>query len=38
MKSETWKIQQVFQDRKQYKVPFCQRAYVWTFEKQWPLL
>jgi hypothetical protein len=31
MKSETWTIQQVFQDRKQYKVPFYQRAYVWTF-------
>lgn len=38
MKSETWTIQQVFQDRKQYKVPFYQRAYVWSLEKQWPLL
>lgn len=38
MKSETWTIQQVFQDRKQYKVPFYQRAYVWTLEKHWPLL
>lgn len=38
MKSETWTIQQVFQDRKQYKVPFYQRAYVWTLEKQWGLL
>lgn len=38
MKSETWTIQQVFQDRKQYKVPFYQRAYVWTLEKQWQLL
>jgi hypothetical protein len=38
MKSETWTIQQVFQDRKQYRVPFYQRAYVWTLEKQWPLL
>lgn len=38
MKSETWTIQQVFQDRRQYKVPFYQRAYVWTLEKQWPLL
>ncbi len=35
MKSETWTIQQVFQDRKQYKVPFYQRAYVWTLDKQW---
>lgn len=38
MKSETWTIQQVFQDRKQYKVPFYQRAYVWTLEDQWSLL
>lgn len=38
MKSETWTIQQVFQDRKQYKVPFYQRAYVWTLDKQWQLL
>lgn len=38
MKSETWTIQQVFQDRRQYKVPFYQRAYVWTLEKQWQLL
>lgn len=38
MKSETWTIQQVFQDRKQYKVPFYQRAYVWSLDKQWPLL
>ena len=30
MKSETWTIQQVFQDRRQYKVPFYQRAYVWS--------
>ncbi|MFY2840870.1 DUF262 domain-containing protein [Achromobacter ruhlandii] len=38
MKSETWTIQQVFQDRKQYKVPFYQRAYVWTLGEQWQLL
>lgn len=38
MKSETWMIQQVFQDRKQYKVPFYQRAYVWTLGEQWKLL
>lgn len=38
MKSETWTIQQVFQDRRQYKVPFYQRAYVWTLEGQWELL
>ncbi|WP_457446523.1 DUF262 domain-containing protein [Roseateles sp. P5_E4] len=38
MKSETWTIQQVFQDRRQYKVPFYQRAYVWTLKGQWELL
>lgn len=38
MKSETWTIQQVFQDRRQYKVPFYQRAYVWTLRGQWELL
>jgi uncharacterized protein with ParB-like and HNH nuclease domain len=38
MKSETWTIQQVFQDRRQYKVPFYQRAYVWTLKNQWELL
>ncbi|UZB11372.1 DUF262 domain-containing HNH endonuclease family protein [Xanthomonas phaseoli pv. phaseoli] len=38
MKSETWTIQQVFQERRQYKVPFYQRAYVWTFKGQWELL
>jgi hypothetical protein len=35
MKSETIAIQQVFQDRRQYRVPFYQRAYVWTKEEQW---
>ncbi|SDQ98818.1 Protein of unknown function [Pseudoxanthomonas sp. CF385] len=38
MKSETWTIQQVFQERRQYKVPFYQRAYVWTLKGQWELL
>jgi hypothetical protein len=38
MKSDTWTIQQVFQDRRQYKVPFYQRAYVWTLKGQWELL
>lgn len=38
MKSDTWTIQQVFQDRRQYKVPFYQRAYVWTLKNQWELL
>jgi hypothetical protein len=35
MKSETIPAQQVFQDRRQYLVPFYQRAYVWTKEDQW---
>lgn len=35
MKSDTVAIQQVFQDRRQYRVPFYQRAYVWTKEEQW---
>ena len=35
MKSETIAIQQVFQDRRQYRVPFYQRAYVWNKEEQW---
>jgi uncharacterized protein with ParB-like and HNH nuclease domain len=30
MKSETVTIQNIFQDRRQYCVPFYQRAYVWT--------
>lgn len=38
MKSETWTVQQVFQDRKQYKVPFYQRAYVWRVADQGRLL
>ncbi len=35
MKSETIAVQQVFQDRRQYRVPFYQRAYVWNKEEQW---
>jgi Protein of unknown function DUF262/Protein of unknown function (DUF1524) len=35
MKSETLDVQQVFQDRRQYRVPFYQRAYVWTRDEQW---
>lgn len=38
MKSETITIQNVFQDRRQYCVPFYQRAYVWTLEDQWEQL
>jgi hypothetical protein len=35
VKSETNDVQQVFQDRRQYRVPFYQRAYVWSKEEQW---
>jgi len=38
MKSETVTIQNIFQDRRQYCVPFYQRAYVWTLEDQWEQL
>jgi hypothetical protein len=38
MKSETLAVQQVFQDRRQYRVPFYQRAYVWNKEDQWERL
>jgi uncharacterized protein with ParB-like and HNH nuclease domain len=34
MKSENIPVQQVFQDRRQYLVPFYQRAYVWNKEEQ----
>jgi uncharacterized protein with ParB-like and HNH nuclease domain len=35
MKSETIPVQQVFQDRRQYLVPFYQRSYVWNKDEQW---
>lgn len=35
MKSETLHVQQVFQERRRYRVPFYQRAYVWDREEQW---
>ena len=35
MKSETWTVHQLFQDRRQYRVPFYQRPYVWSREEQW---
>ena len=38
MNSETITIQQLFQDRRQFCVPFYQRAYVWTLEDQWEQL
>jgi len=38
MKSETIGVLQLFQDRRQYRVPFYQRAYVWNREDQWERL
>jgi hypothetical protein len=38
MKSETITVQQLFQDRRQYRVPFYQRAYVWNKDDQWERL
>lgn len=38
MKSDTITVEQLFQNRRQYCVPFYQRAYVWTIEDQWEQL
>lgn len=38
MDSDTITVQQLFQDRRQYCVPFYQRAYVWTLDEQWEQL
>jgi uncharacterized protein with ParB-like and HNH nuclease domain len=38
MRSETISVQQLVQDRRQYRVPFFQRAYVWNKEDQWEQL
>jgi len=35
MDSKTFTVQQIFQDRRQYRVPFYQRPYVWNREDQW---
>lgn len=35
MKSETLTVEQIFQNRRQYCVPFYQRAYVWTLDDHW---
>lgn len=35
MKSETNDVEKLFKDRRQYCVPFYQRAYVWGKEEQW---
>ena len=38
MQSETMSVQKLFQDRRQYLVPFFQRPYVWNKEDQWDRL
>jgi hypothetical protein len=38
MKSDDITVQQLFQDRRQFMVPFYQRAYVWTLRDQWEQL
>src|ERR1017187_5712368 len=38
MQSETLSVQKLFQDRRQYRVPFFQRPYVWNEEDQWERL
>ena len=38
MESKDLTVQQVFQDRRQYMVPFYQRTYVWTLKDQWQQL
>lgn len=35
MRSDTFDVRQIFQERRQYVVPFYQRAYVWTLGNQW---
>src|SRR4051794_8585491 len=35
MNSRTFSVQQIYQDRRQYRVPFYQRPYVWNREDQW---
>ena len=38
MDSRTFSVQQVYQDRRQYRVPFYQRPYVWNRDDQWQRL
>src|ERR1019366_6130765 len=38
MQSETLSVQKLFQDRRQYRVPFFQRPYVWNEEDRWERL
>ncbi|TAJ41397.1 MAG: DUF262 domain-containing protein [Reyranella sp.] len=38
MESETVSVQKLFQDRRQFRVPFFQRKYVWNRDDQWERL
>ncbi|TAJ39769.1 MAG: DUF262 domain-containing protein [Reyranella sp.] len=38
MESETVSIQKLFQDRRQFRIPFFQRNYVWNRDDQWERL
>lgn len=38
MDSRTFSVTQIFQDRRQYRVPFYQRPYVWNRDDQWERL
>ena len=38
MESKTFTVQQIYQERRQYRVPFYQRAYVWNRDDQWSRL
>jgi uncharacterized protein with ParB-like and HNH nuclease domain len=35
MDSRPFTVQQIYQDRRQYRVPFYQRPYVWNLDDQW---
>ena len=35
MDSRTFTVQQIYQDRRQYRLPFYQRPYVWNRDDQW---
>jgi uncharacterized protein with ParB-like and HNH nuclease domain len=38
MQAEAISVQKMFQERRQYRVPFFQRPYVWNKEDQWERL
>lgn len=35
LKSDTLNVESIFKDRRQYRVPFFQRHYVWNLDEQW---